>query len=112
MVGEKGGGLLGGLFPTLSLSLAGMAWWVMLTKWSRTRPSLVLPEWLLRSERVQEFIEITGPDGAPATAYKCWETFYGVLAPTVRLTVGKKLENGFEAWGKDLAARAESRRPS
>jgi len=84
----------------------------MLTKSYRTRPSLALPEWMLRSERVQEFIEIAGPDGRPTTAYKCWETFYGVMAPMVRLAVGKKLERGFEAWGKDLAARVELRRSS
>lgn len=62
-----------------------------------------IPSLLLRTERVQEFVD----DGHGGTEYTCWETMYGPLAPVVRLTTGKSLEKGFEAWGVDLKARAE-----
>ncbi|KAJ4404473.1 hypothetical protein N0V82_010490, partial [Gnomoniopsis sp. IMI 355080] len=62
-----------------------------------------IPSLLLRTERVQEFVD----DGHGGTEYTCWETMYGPLAPVVRLTTGKSLEKGFEAWGLDLKARAE-----
>lgn len=62
-----------------------------------------IPAILLRTERVQEFVD----DGNGGTEYTCWETMYGPLAPVVRLTTGKSLERGFEAWGVDLKARAE-----
>lgn len=62
-----------------------------------------IPGLLLRTERVQEFVD----DGQGGTEYTCWETMYGPLAPVVRLTTGKSLEKGFEAWGVDLKARAE-----
>lgn len=53
------------------------------------------PGFLLRSERVQEFVEA---DGGAACEYFCWETFYGLLAPVVRLSVGGKLIAAFGAW--------------
>lgn len=62
-----------------------------------------IPGLLLRTERVQEFVD----DGQGGTEYTCWETMYGPLAPVVRLTTGKSLEKGFEAWGVDLKGRAE-----
>lgn len=62
-----------------------------------------IPGLLLRTERVQEFVD----DGQGGTEYTCWETMYGPLAPVVRMTTGKSLEKGFEAWGVDLKARAE-----
>lgn len=62
-----------------------------------------IPGLMLRTERVQEFVD----DGQGGTEYTCWETMYGPLAPVVRLTTGKSLEKGFEAWGVDLKARAE-----
>ena len=65
-----------------------------------------MPSFVLRSERVQEFLE-AAEDGN-ATDYVCWETFYGLLAPVVRLAVGPKLERGFGAWMDDLKARAET----
>jgi hypothetical protein len=63
-----------------------------------------MPGMLLRSERVQDFL---GTEDGHETDYVCWETFYGLLAPIVRLAVGAKLENGFGAWMDDLKARAE-----
>lgn len=62
-----------------------------------------IPGLLLRTERVQEFVD----DGQGGTEYTCWETMYGPLAPVVRMTTGKSLEKGFEAWGVDLKGRAE-----
>lgn len=61
------------------------------------------PGFLLRSERVQEFVEVEAPEyieveGGKACGYFCWETFYGVLAPVVRLGVGSRLETAFGAW--------------
>ncbi|KAK0628574.1 hypothetical protein B0T17DRAFT_458477, partial [Bombardia bombarda] len=76
----------------------------------KTRPTYLLPSFLLRSERVQEFAQVDAPFGAPGeseTVYACWETFYGVLAPVVRATVGAQLENGFGVWTADLKGRAE-----
>lgn len=64
-----------------------------------------MPGMMLRSERVQDFFE--AEDGSE-TDYVCWETFYGILAPVVRLSVGAKLERGFGAWTDDLKARVES----
>lgn len=64
-----------------------------------------IPSLLLRAERVLEFVD----DGHGGTEYTCWETMYGPLAPVVRLTTGKSLEKGFEAWAVDLKAQAERR---
>ncbi|KAK4227529.1 hypothetical protein QBC38DRAFT_477675 [Podospora fimiseda] len=70
------------------------------------RPSFFMPEWLLRSERVQEFIEIPGSND---TEYLCWETFYGPLAPVVRMTVGNQVQNGFRLGMEGLKKRAEEK---
>lgn len=69
----------------------------------RTRGAM--PGMVLRSERVQEFLEAEDGNG---TDYVCWETFYGFLAPVVRMAVGTKLETGFGAWMEDLKHWAES----
>ncbi|KAK0655842.1 hypothetical protein B0T16DRAFT_314566 [Cercophora newfieldiana] len=73
----------------------------------RMRPSLALPGFMLRAERIQEFVE--AEDGNE-TDYACWETFYGVLAPVVRLAVGSKLTPAFDAWNSGLKARVEELR--
>ncbi|KAK4031939.1 hypothetical protein C8A01DRAFT_51140 [Parachaetomium inaequale] len=70
----------------------------------RQRPSLLMPAWMLRSERVQEFVEV---NGGSETEYHCWETFYGVLAPVVRRVAGKQVERGFDAWQLGLKGRVE-----
>ncbi|KAK4145775.1 uncharacterized protein C8A04DRAFT_10405 [Dichotomopilus funicola] len=75
----------------------------------KVRPSWLRPGWALRSERVQDLIETVGPDGKPATEYRCWETFYGTLAPVVKMAVGSHLERGFDAWLRGLKERAEGR---
>ncbi|KAI1112148.1 hypothetical protein F5Y14DRAFT_278876 [Nemania sp. NC0429] len=54
-----------------------------------------MPSFLLRSERVQEFVEHVLPDGAVETRYACWETFGGVLA---YLVPRGQLESGFGRW--------------
>lgn len=64
------------------------------------------PSFLLRSERVQEFVEVEG-EGAVACEYFCWETFYGLLAPVVRLSVGGKLVTAFGAWMSGLKTFVE-----
>lgn len=64
-----------------------------------------MPGMLLRSERVQDFLEAEDGDG---TDYVCWETFYGFIAPILRLAIGAKLERGFGTWMDDLKSRAES----
>lgn len=63
-----------------------------------------VPSLLLRTERVQEFVD----DGSGGCEYTCWETMYGPLAPVVRLATGKSLEKGFQCWTEDLKRRAES----
>ncbi|KAK4199617.1 hypothetical protein QBC40DRAFT_349348 [Triangularia verruculosa] len=62
------------------------------------------PDWMLRCERVQEFIEA---DGGKATEYRNWETFYGLLAPVVRLAAGEGVRKGFEGWMGGLKKKAE-----
>ncbi|KAK3994978.1 hypothetical protein QBC44DRAFT_37980 [Cladorrhinum sp. PSN332] len=71
------------------------------------RPSLLMPEWLLRSERVQEFIEISDSSSDTETEYLCWETFYGPLARVVKIAVGIKVQRGFEVGMEGLKGRAE-----
>ena len=62
-----------------------------------------MPGFALRSERVQEFLEA----GHGVVEYRCWETMYGLLAPTVRWYVGKKLEWGFGVWMDGLKEYSE-----
>ncbi|KAL2104747.1 hypothetical protein VUR80DRAFT_9722 [Thermomyces stellatus] len=66
------------------------------------------PGFLLRSERVQEFVEVER-EGGVACEYFCWETFYGLLGPVLRLSVGGKLEAAFGAWMNGLKRFAEGR---
>ncbi|KAK4250949.1 hypothetical protein C7999DRAFT_38082 [Corynascus novoguineensis] len=74
----------------------------------KQRHSLLMPASMLRSERVQEFVEVVAADGGwPETQYTCWETFYGVLAPVVRLAVGRQVEQGFDAWLSGLKEKVE-----
>ncbi|KAM7191006.1 hypothetical protein V8F33_009123 [Rhypophila sp. PSN 637] len=79
--------------------------------WKMQTHPLFLPGWMLRSERVQEFVELDDAasprDDGPRCEYTCWETFYGVLAPVVRLSVGNQLTKGFNTWMVDLKRRAE-----
>jgi hypothetical protein len=75
----------------------------------KQRPSLLMPGWMLRSERVQEFVEVGGGEGGPETEYRCWETFYGPLAPVVKLAAGKQVQRGFDAWAEGLKAKVEGR---
>lgn len=72
----------------------------------RQRPSILMPGFMLRSERVQEFVEV---NGGSETEYHCWETFYGLLAPVVKLAAGKQVEKGFDAWLAGLKGRVEKR---
>ncbi|PKS13212.1 hypothetical protein jhhlp_000558 [Lomentospora prolificans] len=53
-----------------------------------------IPGLMLRSERVQEFIE--SEEGG--CEYYCWETFYGMIVSVLRWSVGSKLQGGFAAW--------------
>ncbi|KAH7626532.1 hypothetical protein B0T09DRAFT_368534 [Sordaria sp. MPI-SDFR-AT-0083] len=76
----------------------------------KTRPSLFMPSWMLHCERVQEFVEVYPPfaaDDEPETAYQCWETFYGVLAPVVKTAAGSQVIRGFDVWMDGLKKRAE-----
>ncbi|KAK3336397.1 hypothetical protein B0T19DRAFT_37747 [Cercophora scortea] len=73
----------------------------------KLRSSLFVPKFMLHCERVQEFIEVETLDGRLSTEYACWETFYGVLAPVVRLGMGGQLCKGFDAWMYGLKKRAE-----
>lgn len=76
----------------------------------KTRPSLLMPNWMLRCERVQEFVGVYAPfaaDDEPETAYQCWETFYGVLAPVVKAAAGSQIMRGFDVWMDGLKKRAE-----
>jgi hypothetical protein len=77
--------------------------------WSH-RSTYTMPSFLLRSERIQEFRLVESEDrtkGLAGCDYVTWETFFGVLAPVVRMAVGEKLKRCFEVWGEDLKGRAE-----
>lgn len=63
----------------------------------------VIPTWLLRAERTQEFVEVEGGTG---TEYVCWETFYGPMAWVVKLAVGGKVAEGFGGWMEGLRGGA------
>lgn len=76
----------------------------------KTRPTLFMPNRMLRCERVQEFVQVYPPSGTldePETAYRCWETFYGVLAPVVKAAAGNQIMRGFDVWMEGLKKRAE-----
>ncbi|KAK4453398.1 hypothetical protein QBC34DRAFT_204573 [Podospora aff. communis PSN243] len=74
----------------------------------KTRPTLGLPSWMLRAERVQEFVEVeTEAGGRMETEYVCWETFYGALAGITRLAVSGKLPAAFDGWNGGLRERVE-----
>ncbi|KAK0718881.1 hypothetical protein B0T21DRAFT_351663 [Apiosordaria backusii] len=62
------------------------------------------PDFMLRCERIQEFIDV---DDGKATEYRNWETFYGLLAPVVKLAAGEGVGKGFEGWMGGLKTRAE-----
>ncbi len=64
---------------------------------------LPVPGPVLQAERTQEFVEA----GDGATEYTCWETFYGVLGPVVRLANAGAVIKGFQTGMEGLKARAE-----
>ncbi|KAF9869344.1 hypothetical protein CkaCkLH20_13182 [Colletotrichum karsti] len=63
------------------------------------------PTFLLRAERVHEFLETEDGGG---TEYRCYETFYGPLAHIVKLTLVGQLEAAFTAWMDGLKRFVES----
>jgi hypothetical protein len=69
--------------------------------------SIGQPPWLLRAERVQEFVLVAGEGAAEGTEYRCWETFGGALAWLVRLFVGGLLRRRFAECAMDLKAWCE-----
>ncbi|KAL2135580.1 hypothetical protein VTI74DRAFT_7856 [Chaetomium olivicolor] len=73
--------------------------------WKPRQTSVFMPGWMLRSERVQQFVEVEA-----GTEYECYETFYGVLAPVLWMAVSKKVERGFEAWAEGLKGWVEGRK--
>ncbi|KAK6224879.1 polyketide cyclase dehydrase protein [Colletotrichum tabaci] len=66
----------------------------------------LVPPFVLKSERVQEFLETEDGTG---TEYRCWETFYGPLAQVLRFTMVSQLETGFAAWMDGLKNHLEGR---
>lgn len=75
------------------------------TGWRVAWTGTSMPALLLKTERVQEFVD----DGEGGTEYTCWETMGGPLAPVVKWTVGAKLEKGFQAWSEGLKEQAEKK---
>jgi len=63
------------------------------------------PHFLLRSERVQEFVEHLTAEGKVETRYRCWETFGGALGYVLPKS---QLEGGFARWMESLKRVAES----
>lgn len=62
------------------------------------------PAWLLRGERFQTLTAID----ANTTRYWTREAFTGLLAPVLKITLGKDLQRGFNAVAENLKARAEA----
>ncbi|HLG64693.1 MAG TPA: SRPBCC domain-containing protein [Ktedonosporobacter sp.] len=62
------------------------------------------PGWLLRGERFQTLT----PIDANTTQYWTREAFTGLLAPALKITLGKDLQRGFNAVAENLKARAEA----
>lgn len=62
---------------------------------------------LSKSERVQEFVQSKGDDGRDVVEYCCWETYYGMLASTMKSTYERELEVGYSAWMDGLKEHAE-----
>ncbi|KAH7347634.1 hypothetical protein B0T11DRAFT_143288 [Plectosphaerella cucumerina] len=65
------------------------------------------PHLLLHAERVQEFVEATGPDGGVITEYRNYETFGGLLTPVMRFLKSGELLDGFNRWMTSLKSAAE-----
>ncbi|KAK0633156.1 hypothetical protein B0T14DRAFT_506003 [Immersiella caudata] len=65
----------------------------------KMRPTLGIPAWMLKAERVLEFVE---SEVEGETDYVCWETFYGVLGGVTRVVVGGKLPAAYEGWNEGL----------
>ncbi len=68
-----------------------------------------LAKLLARSERVQELLPSVNQNGEPCVQYTCWETYYGMLANTMRTYMGDQLEAGYAAWMDGLREFAEKR---
>jgi len=64
--------------------------------------------WLLKCERVHEFVE-TEEAGVVTTIYTNWESFGGPLAPVVKMLEAKRLSERFGDWAADLKKFAEGR---
>ncbi|KAF2186181.1 hypothetical protein K469DRAFT_542118, partial [Zopfia rhizophila CBS 207.26] len=63
---------------------------------------LGMPYYVLHSERVQDFIEYRTEEGVIATQYRCWETFGGLIAAAMKLSVASQIEEGFNVWAEGL----------
>ncbi|KAI0521859.1 hypothetical protein F5B22DRAFT_506568 [Xylaria bambusicola] len=62
------------------------------------------PTFLLRSERVQEFVEYVAEDGSVRTKYANWETFGGLLGYVLPR---EQIVAGFEKWTVGLKKAVE-----
>lgn len=66
-----------------------------------------MPFMLIHAERVQEFVEARGPDGAIVTEYLNYETFGGLLIPVMRWFKTGEMCDGFSRWMSSLKGAAE-----
>lgn len=57
------------------------------------------PHYVLRAERVQEFVATEDGQG---TEYSCYETFGGAVAYLMRYMVGSQVADGFKRWQDGL----------
>lgn len=62
---------------------------------------------LAKSERVQEFVQTKTPDGRDVVEYACWETYYGMLATSMKNNYETELKVGYSAWMDGLKVHAE-----
>jgi hypothetical protein len=62
------------------------------------------PTWLIESERFQTLV----PIDTNTTQYATHETFTGLLAPLLKLLIGKDLQRGFDSVALNLKRCAES----
>ncbi|KAH6679842.1 hypothetical protein F5X68DRAFT_32746 [Plectosphaerella plurivora] len=66
-----------------------------------------MPFMLIHAERVQEFVESRGPDGAVVTEFLNYETFGGLLTPVMRWFKTGEICDGFSRWMSSLKGAAE-----
>jgi hypothetical protein len=75
----------------------------------RTDNNLLMPEFVMRTARVQEVVEAAGDAavGDDVVEYTTWESFHGLLARPIGVAITKSMEWGLSAWMDGLKEYSE-----